>query len=187
MRVKRSLTSLVAAAFIATAAVSGSTAPASAASLTGIAGFTANGVVQCGSFWVSTYMKGIDHWVLHSTVLHNGTYWALDHVDLAAYIYDPYPIREECGPYQWSRLFSLKNSSGTLVASNQTATGSPATSGCASYLIDPNQYTLSNSCHIEPYYFKYTHPAGYIYYGGTVFLGDNYSISGNTGWRSLGG
>jgi len=65
-------------------------------------------------------------------------------------------------------LFSLENSSGTLVASNQTATGSSATSGCASYLIDPNQYTLANSCHIEPYYFKYTHPAGYIYYAGTM-------------------
>jgi hypothetical protein len=187
MRTRRGMMSLVAAVFLATAALSGSTTSASAASLTGSAGFSSNGVVQCGDFWVGTYIKGIDHWALHSTVIHNGTYWALDHVNTMAYIYDAFPIREECGPYQWSRLFSLANSSGTLVASNQTATGSSATIGCAAYLIDPNQYTMSSACHIQPYYFRYTHPAGYISYAATVFLGDNYSISGNTGWRSLGG
>lgn len=188
MRAKRNVMSLVAAVFLATAALSGSTTPASAAvSLTGSAGFTASGTIQCGDFLIGTYMKAIDHWYLHSVVLHNGTYWALDHVTLTAYLYDPFPIREECKPYQWSRLFSLKNSSGTVVASNQTATSSAAIIPCAANMIDPNQFTLAESCHVESYYFKYTHPAGYIYYGATVFLGDNYSITGNTGWRSLGG
>jgi hypothetical protein len=179
---------LVAAVFLAAAALSGSTTPASAASLQGFASFTSAGWVQCGDFWVYTYINGSVHWVLHSTVLHNGTYWALDHVSAMVEIHDPYPIREECGPYRWTRLFSLENSSRAVVASNQTATASAATPGCLAYTIDPTEWSMANGCHLEPYYFKYTHPAGYIYYGASVFL--TYGAggyAGNTGWKSLGG
>jgi hypothetical protein len=188
MRAKRGAISMIAAVLLATAGATGSAIPASAAVITGGATFTSAGWVQCGDYFVYTNILANVHWELQPVTLHGGVYWALSHVSTFIEINDPSPIRDECTPYLWSRLFSLKNSSGTVVASNQTSTAWWGNPGCLQWYIDYTQWTVSSGCHLENYYFKYTHPAGYIYYGASVFLAYGAGgYAGNTGWKSLGG
>lgn len=187
MCAKRNLTSAVAALILATAALFNSTTPAAAASLQGSAGFTTWGWVSCGTDWWPTEIVGSIFWKLNEVVLHGGVYWALTPVSAMVEINDPGLIRDDCRPYLMPRVFDLKNSSGAVVATNQTANDSLSYPGCIGYTYDVNYWSMSNGCHHAAYYFKLTHPAGYIYYGASVLPGDGLGLAGNTGWRSLGG
>lgn len=186
MRAKRNLMSAVAALILATAALSGSATPAAAASLQGAAAFTTWGWVLCGQDPWFTEIHGVITWNLNTVVLHNGVYWALTPVTAMVEINDPGLIRDDCRPYLMPRVFNLKNSSGTVVASNQTATESVGGT-CPGYTYDLNYWSMADYCHRPAYYFKYTHPAGYIYYGASVLPADGLGLAGNTGWKSLGG
>jgi hypothetical protein len=188
MRARRNLASAVAGLILAVTALFSATTPAAAATtLQGNAGFTTWGTMICGTQPWYTEMKGYLHWKLTEVVLHGGVYWALGPVSAAVEINDPGLIRDDCRPYLTPRLFSLKNSSGTVVASNQTANDSMSYLGCMGYLDDPNYWDMSQGCHQGSYYFKLTHPAGYIYYGASMLPADGLGLNGNTGWRSLGG
>lgn len=187
MSARRNLASAAAAVILAVAALFSSTAPAAAATtIFGSAAFTTWGTVICGTQPWSTEIDGIIHWRLHEVVLHGGVYWALSDVSAMVEINDPGLIRDDCRPYLMLRAFDLKNSSGTVVASDQTPSGS--WSGyCVGYIYDTNYWTQANGCRVAPYYFKLTHPAGYIYYGASVLPYDGLGLAGNTGWKSLGG
>lgn len=189
MRARRNLASAVAGLILAVAALFSTNAPAAAATtLQGSAGFVTYGYVICGQDSWPTRIDGIVHWVLKEVVLHGGVYWALGPVSTEVEINDPGLIRDDCQrPYLTPRLFSLKNSSGTVVASYQTANDNFSYAGCLAEQSDPNYWSMSQGCNHTTYYFKLTHPAGYIYYGASVLPYDGLGLAGNTGWRSLGG
>jgi hypothetical protein len=185
---KRRVLSLMAAMMLAATAVVGLTTSASAGTA-GSAGYGKNySWVDCDNFWVYTYIEGSVHWVRYLSYGEGAYYWAITPVSDYVFIYDPFPIRDDCGPYNMTRLFSLKNSSGQIVASNVSANGSESNAGCVAITVDPNQYSLSEGCNTGYFTFSYTHPAGYINYGGDVF--PRYYAGGwvgSTGWVSLGG
>lgn len=187
MRARRKWASAIATLMLLSAGLFGSTTPAAAATYQGGATFKTWGWVLCADGNHYTEIDATIYWAMKTVVLHGGVYWALSPLSAMVEINDPGPIRADCHPYLMTRVFNLKDIGGTVIASNQTAVESMSYPNCITWLYDTNYFTMAYGCHHGTYYFKYTHPAGYIFYGASVLPNAGLGMAGNTGWRSLGG